>query len=100
MAFFKNWFDVIFLLFFFGLYIYLAIFKGSKALFKFLILCILWSTSEIWIVTIPNHERLFSDTSSFLLASIPFEGLIYGVPLTILTFITWHIKKRRENKRL
>lgn len=95
-----RWFDFIFLIFFFGTYLFLTIFKGSKAIRWFLFLCILWASSEIWIGIIPGQEYLFSDSSgSFPGSIIPLGGLIYGVPLTALTFITWLIKKRREKER-
>jgi len=92
-------FDLIFLLFFFGTYIYLTIFKNSKAMFKLLFLCILWATSAIWIEIIPNHGYLFSDNTPFPGAIIPVGGLIYGVPLTIASLITWSIKRKMEKKK-
>ncbi len=94
----KLRFDLIFLLFFFGMYLFLTIFKGSKAILRFLFLCILWATSAIWIVIIPRQECLFSDSVSFPGAIIPLGGLIYGVPLIILSFITWRIKRGKESK--
>jgi len=96
MKFVLRWLDVIFLFTFLGTYIYLTIFRKSSALRIFLYFCILWSTSEIWIVLIPNYDRLFSDLSPFPGATIPFLGLIYGVPLTMISFITWRVKKKRE----
>ena len=98
MNFARDWFDVLFLLFFLGVYLFIAIFKGPKVTLRFLFLCILWATSAIWIVIIPGQGYLFSDSTPFPGVIVPLGGLIYGVPLTAITFITWLIKRKGAKK--
>lgn len=96
MEFLENWFDVAFLLSFLGTYLFLAIFRGSKSILRFLFVCTLWATSGIWMVIVPGYGHLFSDNTAFPGAIFPLGGLIYGAPLSIITFITWFLKRKAE----
>ena len=99
MELFKDWFDVIFLISFLAGYFYTAFFRKSKEVFMFLILCIVWSTAGVWIRFIPNSDHLFSDVSSSFPGSfIPLGGLIYGIPLVIVTLVTLFVKRKIERK--
>jgi len=98
LEFLNSSFDVSFLIIVLFLYIYLCIFKESRMMFAFLCFCLFWSTSAIWTLFIPNHEYLFNDNSRFHGYMLTLGGLIYGIPLAMLSFISWFIKEKREKK--
>ncbi len=81
-------FDLIFVLVFLFTYLFLIIFKNIKAIRVFIYLCLAWALGLIWGMMIPNCNDI-----------IAIGGLIYGVPLTIVSFISWYIQKEGEKNK-
>lgn len=95
----NTWFDIIFTISIIGLYFYLAFKKGRSAMFKYFVMCLIWSSSCLWMNFLPSKiNYLIGDYSPVHGYMITLGGMLYGIPLAILSFITWLSKSENRKK--
>jgi hypothetical protein len=66
-------------------------------MFKYFVMCLIWSSSLIWMGFLPPKiGYLLGDDSPVHGYMITLGGMLYGVPLTLLSFFTWLFKHREK----
>jgi hypothetical protein len=97
----RNYLDVFILLFVLITFLYVAIFRNARSMFIFFVLCLLWSTSVAWTKYLPNADVIFSERpgTNFPGYLVTLGGIIYGIPLTTIAFISLIVKRHKERMR-
>jgi len=96
----KN-FDTLIILIMVSIYFYLAFRKSSKAMLIYVILTAIWGTALFWVFLIlpPSLTHLFGDDSRIHGYMLTLGGMLFGLPLFVLSLITWGIKKIIEKRK-
>jgi hypothetical protein len=93
--------EILFLLFFLLGYLYIAIWKNSRVMYAFLLVCILWSSSVIWTSFFPDPHGIFIEGSGnnvFPGYIVTLGGIVYGLPLTFLALGSFLFKRWKERR--
>jgi hypothetical protein len=76
----------------------LLLFKGkSKSMLIFSYICLIWGTALFWTTYLPDKISIYlGDNSPYHGYMLTLGGLLYGLPIAILSFLSFLYKRSKE----